>query len=92
MTDAPASELAARSSPMRPEDGPSRTRGLDPAAPETPGKVTTPTPKVAEKLPESSPPAEERLVGPWGSAGLLACPLALGLCWWWGLAKPGTAR
>ncbi len=38
VTDAPASELAAKSSPMRPEDGPTHTRGLDSAAPETPGK------------------------------------------------------
>ncbi len=91
VTDAPPSELAARSSPMRLEDGPSQTRGLDSAAPETPGKVTTATPKAPDKVAEGSPPAAERLVGPWGVAGLLACLLALGLCWWWARGRPGTA-
>jgi hypothetical protein len=91
VTDAPPSGLAAKSSPMGLEDGPSQTRGIDPAGPGTSRKVTTSTSRVPEKVPESSSPAEERLVGPWGIVAILSGLLVLVLCWSWARAKPGTA-
>jgi len=93
VTDAPASELAAKSSPMRPEDGPSQTRGLDSAVPETPGKVTTATSRTPGKVFEGSSPGEGRLVRHLGIVAILSGLLVLvfALCRWWALAKPGTA-
>jgi len=93
VTDAPASELAAKSSPMRLEDGPSQTRGIEPAAPETKGKVTTATSRTPGKVFEGSSPGEGRLVRHLGIVAILSGLLVLvfALCRWWALAKPGTA-